>query len=83
MHLSRPLLLSNMQNKDRLIRVDFSLRREVFFVVVGAIVGALVMIIPKTILEVGGLGSIIISHNPIVIPGNSRITITVIVFIKL
>jgi hypothetical protein len=42
-----------MQNKDRLIRVDFSLRREVFFVVVGAIVGALVMIIPKTILEVG------------------------------
>jgi hypothetical protein len=36
-----------MQNKDRLIRVDFSLRREVLFVVVGAIVGALVMIIPK------------------------------------
>lgn len=36
-----------------MIRVDFSLRREVFFVVVGAIVGGLVMIIPKTILEVG------------------------------
>jgi hypothetical protein len=53
MDLSRLFLLSNMQNKDRLIRVDFSLRREVFFVVVGAIVGALVMIIPKTILEVG------------------------------
>lgn len=33
--------------------MDFSLRREVFFVVVGAVVGALVMIIPKTILEVG------------------------------
>lgn len=42
-----------MQNNVRLIRVDFSLRREVFFVVVGAIVGALIMIIPKTILEVG------------------------------
>ena len=42
-----------MHNKDRLIRVDFSLRREVFFVVVGAIIGALVMFIPKTILEVG------------------------------
>jgi len=53
MHLSRLLLLSNIQNKDRLIRVDFSLRREVFFVVVGAVVGALIMIIPKTILEVG------------------------------
>src|SRR5215467_5319198 len=53
MHLSGLLLLSNMQNKDRLIRVDFSLRREVFFVVVGAVVGALIMIIPKTILEVG------------------------------
>ena len=53
MHLSRLLLSSNMQNKDKVIRVDFSLRREVFFVVVGAVVGALVMIIPKTILEVG------------------------------
>jgi len=42
-----------MQKKVKVIRVDFSLRREVFFVVVGAIVGGLVMIIPKTILEVG------------------------------
>lgn len=42
-----------MQKKVKVIRVDFSLRREVFFVVVGAIVGSLVMIIPKTILEVG------------------------------
>jgi NADH:ubiquinone reductase (H+-translocating) len=42
-----------MQNRVRAIRVDFSLRREVFFVVVGAIVGALIMIIPKTIFEVG------------------------------
>ncbi len=35
------------------IRVDFSLRREVFFVVIGAIVGAGVMVVPKTIFEVG------------------------------
>ncbi|MGC2573809.1 MAG: hypothetical protein WA364_20025 [Candidatus Nitrosopolaris sp.] len=41
-----------MEKKVKVIRVDFSLRREVFFVVVGAIVGSLVMIIPKTILEV-------------------------------
>src|SRR5215831_11282668 len=52
MHLSRLFISSNIQNKDRLIRVDFSLRREVF-VVVGAVVAALIMIIPKTILEVG------------------------------
>src|SRR5438105_2245312 len=52
-HLSILLLLSMMRNNVRLIRVDFSLRREVFFVVVGAIVGALIMIIPKIILEVG------------------------------
>jgi hypothetical protein len=34
------------------IRVDFSLSREVFFVVVGAIVGAVTFVIPKTIFEV-------------------------------
>jgi NADH dehydrogenase len=34
------------------IRIDFSLKREVFFVVVGAIIGALTMVIPKTIFEV-------------------------------
>ncbi len=35
------------------IRVDFSLRREVFFVVIGAIIGAVTMVVPKTIFEVG------------------------------
>lgn len=35
------------------VRVDFSFRREVFFVVIGAIVGAIVMVVPKTIFEVG------------------------------
>ena len=34
------------------IRVDFSLRREVFFVVIGAIVGAVTFVIPKAIFEV-------------------------------
>jgi NADH:ubiquinone reductase (H+-translocating) len=33
------------------IRVDFSLKREVFFVVIGSIVGAIIMIIPRIILE--------------------------------
>ncbi len=35
------------------IRVDFSLRREVFFVVIGAILGAISMILPRTLFEVG------------------------------
>lgn len=33
-------------------RIDFSFKREVFFVVVGAILGAITMIFPKTIFEV-------------------------------
>ena len=35
------------------IRVDFSLRREVFFVVIGAVVGAISMVVPRMIFEVG------------------------------
>jgi NADH dehydrogenase len=38
--------------KEKIVRIDFSLRREVFFVVIGAIVGAAVMVIPKTLFEV-------------------------------
>jgi NADH:quinone reductase (non-electrogenic) len=34
------------------IRVDFSLKREVFFVVIGAILGAVTFVIPKAIFEV-------------------------------
>jgi hypothetical protein len=34
------------------IRVDFSLKREVFFVVIGAIVWAVTFVIPKAIFEV-------------------------------
>ena len=33
------------------IRIDFSLRREVFFVVIGAIIGAITMVVPKTFFE--------------------------------
>jgi hypothetical protein len=34
------------------VRIDFSLKREVFFVVVGTIIGALTMVVPKTMFEV-------------------------------
>jgi NADH:ubiquinone reductase (H+-translocating) len=34
------------------VRVDFSLKREVFFVVIGAIIGAVTFVIPKAIFEV-------------------------------
>jgi NADH dehydrogenase len=40
------------KTKEQIVRVDFSLRREVFFVVIGAIVGAVTMVIPKTLFEV-------------------------------
>ena len=33
------------------VRIDFSLRREVFFVVIGSIIGAATMVVPKTIFE--------------------------------
>ncbi|MBV9179627.1 MAG: FAD-dependent oxidoreductase [Nitrososphaeraceae archaeon] len=34
------------------IRIDFSLKREVFFVVIGAIIGAITFAIPETVFEV-------------------------------
>jgi hypothetical protein len=34
--------------QNSLVRVDFSLRREVFFVVIGAIMGAITMVLPIT-----------------------------------
>jgi NADH dehydrogenase len=49
---------ASMEKIDRLImttttiRIDFSFKREVFFVVIGAIIGALTMVVPKTIFEV-------------------------------
>ena len=36
-----------------MLRIDFSLRREVFFVVIGAIVGAITMVVPITFLYTG------------------------------
>ena len=40
-----------MKNHDNKIKIDFSLKREIFFVVIGAIIGAIVFVIPKTIYE--------------------------------
>jgi NADH dehydrogenase len=44
--------LKPSKNKREIIRVDFSFKREVFFVVIGAIAGAVAMVIPKTLFEV-------------------------------
>lgn len=38
-------------NDLNLIKIDFSLKREVLFVVVGALIGAITMILPRTIYE--------------------------------
>ncbi|MDF2737467.1 MAG: hypothetical protein K0S93_1324 [Nitrososphaeraceae archaeon] len=38
-------------NHFNLIKIDFSLKREVLYVVVGAIIGAITMILPRTIYE--------------------------------
>ncbi len=43
----------NWLSSNSRVRVDFSLRREVFFVVIGALLGAIAMIIPITFLYVG------------------------------
>ena len=39
-------------NNNNKIKIDFSLKREIFFVIVGAVIGAIVFVIPKTIFEV-------------------------------
>jgi NADH:ubiquinone reductase (H+-translocating) len=39
--------------QNSLVRIDFSLRREVFFVVIGAIIGAIAMVVPITYLYTG------------------------------
>lgn len=41
------------RHQEAKIRVDFSLRREVLFVVLGAVVGAILMVIPRMIFEAG------------------------------
>ena len=39
--------------KTREVRIDFSFRREVFFIIAGALVGGLVMMIPLTFFNIG------------------------------
>jgi len=41
------------RNSQDIFRIDFSLRREVFFVVIGAILGAVTMVVPITFLYTG------------------------------
>ena len=41
----------NLRNDLNLIKIDFSLKREVLYVVIGAIIGAITMILPRTIYE--------------------------------
>src|SRR5712692_10433769 len=41
------------RNTEAIFRIDFSLRREVFFVVIGAVLGAVTMVVPITFLYVG------------------------------
>ena len=64
------------------IRIDFSFKREVFFIVAGALMGAIVMAIPMTFLYVGGIGSgyyltwIVFGH---IVGVHSPILLTVII----
>ena len=41
----------NFQNVSNLIKIDFSLKREVLYVVTGALIGAITMTLPRTIYE--------------------------------
>src|ERR671910_1625269 len=51
MKLLRNTKEKKVHNHLNLIKIDFSLKREVLYVVVGAIVGAITMILPRTIYE--------------------------------
>ena len=41
----------NLHNDLNLIKIDFSLKREILYVVIGALIGAITMILPRTIYE--------------------------------
>src|SRR5688500_2302680 len=41
----------NLHNDLTLIKIDFSLKREILYVVIGALIGAITMILPRTIYE--------------------------------
>ena len=47
----RNIINKSFHNDLNLIKIDFSLRREVLFVIVGAVIGAITMILPRTIYE--------------------------------
>ena len=61
--------------ETREVRIDFSFRREVFFIIAGALVGGLVMTIPLTFFNIGRpseyyltwevFGHIVGVHSPI------------------
>src|ERR1700747_787381 len=60
--------------KTREVRIDFSFRREVFFIIAGALVGGLAMMIPLTFFNIGShrgyvtwevFGNIVGIHSPI------------------
>lgn len=44
--------MTKIEQQQQQVRIDFSFRREVFFVVIGAIIGAITFAIPETIFEV-------------------------------
>ena len=41
----------NLHNDLTLIKIDFSLKREILYVVIGALIGAITMILPRTMYE--------------------------------
>jgi len=47
----RNIKIQNFQNVSNLIKIDFSLKREVLYVVTGALIGAITMTLPRTIYE--------------------------------
>ena len=49
--VQRNIKTQNFQNVSNLIKIDFSLKREVLYVVTGALIGAITMNLPRTIYE--------------------------------
>jgi cell division protein FtsW (lipid II flippase) len=47
----RKYMIKKNSKKVEQIRIDFSLKREVFFVVIAAVIGAITFVIPKAIFE--------------------------------
>jgi NADH dehydrogenase len=41
----------NVHNDLNLIKIDFSLKREILYVIIGALIGAITMILPRTLYE--------------------------------